>query len=179
MGEPDLVFLDEPSAGMDPAARRSMWEIIRGAQRTGQTVIICTHSMSECEALADRVGIMASGRLRCLGTCQHLKNRFGQAFQLDIRSHHDNIEEACSFVRSAFKGAELLEAHGCNLKFRVPSVASSTPRRGLADMFRIIELKREQVGIVEYALSQTTLDQIFMYFAHVDDEERLRRTTAS
>merc|ERR1712157_268165 len=56
------------------------------------SVILTTHSMEECEALCPRIGIMANGRLRCLGTAQHLKNKFGQGYQLEMKVH--NVEES-------------------------------------------------------------------------------------
>lgn len=76
IGSPTLVFLDEPSTGMDPVSRRELWNVIkRMVENNGTAVILTTHSMEECEALCPRIGIMAGGRLRCLGSAQHLKNR--------------------------------------------------------------------------------------------------------
>jgi ATP-binding cassette subfamily A (ABC1) protein 3 len=69
-GEPQVIFLDEPSAGMDPAARRSMWEIIRAIKQRGCSVVLTTHSMEEAEALANRLAIMHEGRIRCIGNPQ-------------------------------------------------------------------------------------------------------------
>lgn len=67
-GRPELVFLDEPTAGMDPAARRATWEIISDLRRDGVTVVLTTHLLDEAERLADRVGIVTHGRLRAEGT---------------------------------------------------------------------------------------------------------------
>ena len=84
---PPILFLDEPSTGMDPVARRFMWKVISEvATRDKQTSIILTsHAMEEVEALCTRVGIMVGGRLQCLGSVQHLKNKFGQGFQAEIK----------------------------------------------------------------------------------------------
>lgn len=87
IGEPRVVFLDEPSTGMDPVARRYMWDVIAALTTRANSqcsVILTTHSMEEAEALCTRIGIMVNGQLRCLGTSQHLKNRFGQGFELEI-----------------------------------------------------------------------------------------------
>ena len=81
VGNPAAVLLDEPSSGMDPLARRTMWGIItRAALSGGASVILTTHSMEECEALCSRVGLMQAGRLVCLGSIQHLKSRFGEGW---------------------------------------------------------------------------------------------------
>jgi len=90
IGSPPIVFLDEPSTGMDPVARRDLWRVIsdmvsgqNGGSRT--SVILTTHSMEECEALCPRIGIMAQGKLRCLGSAQRLKSRFGRGFQVEAK----------------------------------------------------------------------------------------------
>lgn len=86
IGNPKIVFLDEPSTGMDPVSRRKMWEVIADiSTRTLQTsVILTTHSMEECEALCSRIAIMVGGRFRCIGSNQHLKDRFGKGYSMDL-----------------------------------------------------------------------------------------------
>jgi ABC-type multidrug transport system ATPase subunit len=86
IGEPSIVFLDEPSTGMDPVARRFMWEVITDivTKREKCSVILTTHSMEECEALCTRIGIMVGGKLRCLGSSQRLRNQYGHGYQIEI-----------------------------------------------------------------------------------------------
>lgn len=69
--KPAVILLDEPSSGLDPATRRQLWNVIL-ASRTGRAMILTTHAMEEAESLASRVAIMASGKLRCIGTIDHL-----------------------------------------------------------------------------------------------------------
>jgi ATP-binding cassette subfamily A (ABC1) protein 3 len=71
---------------MDPVSRRFMWSVISNMtqSRAKTSVILTTHSMEECEALCNRVAIMISGGLRCLGTVQHLKSRFGNGLMVDV-----------------------------------------------------------------------------------------------
>jgi len=87
VGEPELVFLDEPSCGMDPFARRNMWKIIESVadKRKHAIIILTTHSMEEAEALCSRIAIQVDGRFRCLGSSQEIKNRYGEGFQLSVR----------------------------------------------------------------------------------------------
>jgi len=81
------VLLDEPSTGVDPAARRMMWNVIAdiSTKRRECSVMLTTHNMEEAEALCSRIGIMVGGQLRCLGSNQHLKARFGEGYQLEAR----------------------------------------------------------------------------------------------
>jgi ABC-2 type transport system ATP-binding protein len=72
IGRPGLVFLDEPTAGMDPHARATTWELVREQQARGTTVLLTTHLMPEAEALCDRIAIVVSGRLAALGTPREL-----------------------------------------------------------------------------------------------------------
>jgi len=72
VGDPDLVFLDEPTTGFDPAARRAAWEMIRSLRSLGKTVLLTTHYLDEAEQLADRVAVMREGRIVTLGTPREL-----------------------------------------------------------------------------------------------------------
>eukprot|EP00968_Pinguiococcus_pyrenoidosus_P004331 scaffold293_cov248-Pinguiococcus_pyrenoidosus.AAC.1 len=106
IGEPRIVFLDEPSTGMDPLAKRFMWEVISAiATRQGKcAVILTTHSMEECEALCSRIGIMVGGRFRCLGSAQRLKTKFGLGYQLEASLKLPSEEEVTALA-SAMGGA--------------------------------------------------------------------------
>lgn len=79
IGNPPIIFLDEPSNGMDPEARRFMWAVIQkiSTERKKSSVILTTHSMEEAETLCRRMGIMVKGRFKCLGTSTGIKDRYG------------------------------------------------------------------------------------------------------
>jgi ABC-2 type transport system ATP-binding protein len=86
--EPKILFLDEPTVGLDPQTRRRIWEIIRDLNRQGMTMLLTTHYMDEVEYLCDRIGIMDSGKLIELGTLQEFKSRHGEGLvmkQIDER----------------------------------------------------------------------------------------------
>jgi ABC-2 type transport system ATP-binding protein len=72
VGDPDLVFLDEPTTGFDPAARRAAWEMIRNLRALGKTVLLTTHYLDEAEQLADRVAVLREGRIVRIGTPREL-----------------------------------------------------------------------------------------------------------
>jgi ABC-2 type transport system ATP-binding protein len=75
IGDPELLFLDEPTTGFDPSARRQAWEVIAGLRKLGKTVFLTTHYMDEAQALADRVAIIASGRIVATGSPESLVDR--------------------------------------------------------------------------------------------------------
>ena len=84
-GDPQVVFLDEPTTGLDPAARRDTWEVIRELKRRGKTVFLTTHYMEEAQELADRVAIIVKGRIVALGTPEELIRKHGGPFKLYIK----------------------------------------------------------------------------------------------
>ena len=84
VNDPALIFLDEPTAGLDPAARRDLWELIRSLRRRGKTVLFTTHYLEEAEALADRVGIMDRGRLVALDRPAALTASLGQLSTIQL-----------------------------------------------------------------------------------------------
>ena len=83
VGRPELVFLDEPTTGFDPQARRSFWDLVRGLATEGTTVLLTTHYLDEAEVLADRVGVIAGGRLLALDTPEALGG--GTAHRVRVR----------------------------------------------------------------------------------------------
>uniref|UniRef100_A0A452T9I6 ATP binding cassette subfamily A member 8 n=1 Tax=Ursus maritimus TaxID=29073 RepID=A0A452T9I6_URSMA len=86
LGNPSVVLLDEPSTGMDPEGQQQMWQAIRATFKdTERGALLTTHYMAEAEAVCDRVAIMVSGKLRCIGSIQHLKSKFGKNYLLEMK----------------------------------------------------------------------------------------------
>ncbi|GIQ82084.1 ABC transporter A, ABCA [Kipferlia bialata] len=83
IGAPPIVVLDEPSTGLDPFTKRAVWQTIDAA-KAGKAMLLTTHSTEEASALAQRIGIMVAGQMRCIGTGQHLKRKFGSGFTLRV-----------------------------------------------------------------------------------------------
>src|SRR2546429_1337464 len=86
VGDPTLVFLDEPTTGFDPAARRTAWEMIRSLRALGKTVLLTTHSLDEAQQLADRVAVLREGRIVSIGTPAELT---GGSLETEIRYRRD------------------------------------------------------------------------------------------
>jgi ABC-2 type transport system ATP-binding protein len=89
VGDPDLVFLDEPTTGFDPAARRAAWEMIRSLRSLGKTVLLTTHYLDEAEQLADRVAVMRDGRIVMIGRPRELTTA---ELEVEIRYRRDGEE---------------------------------------------------------------------------------------
>ncbi|XP_058514064.1 phospholipid-transporting ATPase ABCA7 isoform X2 [Ochotona princeps] len=161
VGDPAVVFLDEPTTGMDPHARRFLWDSLLAVVREGRSVVLTSHSMEECEALCTRLAILVNGRFRCLGSAQHLKSRFGAGHMLTLRVPAEQHARAVSFVEAAFPGAELREAHGGRLRFQLPPGA----RCSLAHVFGELAAHGAEHGVEDFSVSQTTLEEVFLHFS--------------
>jgi ABC-2 type transport system ATP-binding protein len=89
VNDPEVVFLDEPTTGLDPQARRSVWEVIRGLADEGRTVILTTHYMEEAEALADRIAVIDHGRIAAIDTPTALMERHGSGTTVTFVTEHE------------------------------------------------------------------------------------------
>ena len=146
---------------MDPSASRQMWGVI-SKLNDQHTVILTTHSMEECEAICDRIGILAKGGLKCLGNSQHLKAKFGSGYEVKLRA----TEESVTLVIDRICGElsfKLIEQNGVNLTLQ--SLRSTID---LASAFTLLEALKAKGAVVEYSISQSTLDQIFVRLVEQD-----------
>ncbi len=98
VADPEILFLDEPTTGLDPAARRALWEVIRRYQSRGRTVVLTTHYMEEAERLCDRIAIMDRGRLAALGTPDDLVAGIGGEEVVDVATAPPLPSEAWTTV---------------------------------------------------------------------------------
>uniref|UniRef100_A0A674F7I0 P-type phospholipid transporter n=1 Tax=Salmo trutta TaxID=8032 RepID=A0A674F7I0_SALTR len=168
IGCPPVVFLDEPTTGMDPKARRFLWDCILSIIKEERSVILTSHSMEECEALCTRMAIMVNGQFKCLGSIQHLKSRFGDGYTVIVRVGGSPpalalVEE---FVHETFPGSVLKEKHHNTLQYQLP-LSKGT----LVSIFSQFTTHQQRLGVEDYSVSQTTLDQVFVNFARYQHEE--------
>ncbi|XP_042335728.1 phospholipid-transporting ATPase ABCA1-like [Sceloporus undulatus] len=168
IGAPPIIFLDEPTTGMDPRAKRFLWNCILGVIKDGRSVVLTSHSMEECEALCTRMAIMVNGRFQCLGSVQHLKNKFGDGYTIILRISGTNPDTGPveKFIQDSFPGIVLKEKHYCTLQYQLPSCNCS-----LAKIFGTLSAHRSDYHIEDYSVSQTTLDQVFVHFAKEQSDE--------
>eukprot|EP00123_Amoebidium_parasiticum_P015512 comp23006_c0_seq1/m.36687 comp23006_c0_seq1/g.36687 ORF comp23006_c0_seq1/g.36687 comp23006_c0_seq1/m.36687 type:complete len:1736 (-) comp23006_c0_seq1:41-5248(-) len=170
IGDPPVVFLDEPTTGVDPATRRFLWDILATITKQGRCVVLTSHSMEECEALCTRLTIMVSGRLRCLGSIQHLKARYGQGYTVSVKvAPHQDTAPVKEYVQETFSGAVLKEEHQGLLTYALPKEGVT-----LGQVFGALERARGRLGLDDYSLSQTTLEQIFILFARQQEMDEAK-----
>ncbi|XP_025190796.1 ATP-binding cassette sub-family A member 3-like isoform X2 [Melanaphis sacchari] len=165
IGDPPVVFLDEPTSGVDPVARRNLWQLLAASQRGGQAVVLTSHSMDECEALCNRLTIMVDGVMKCIGNIQYLKNRYGQGFTIMIKLRHIenfNIAELKSDIERQFSSdINLKDEHKGLLHYHV-----TNPNIPLSEIFGQMKVIKENYAVIEdYTVSDTTLEQVFIAFA--------------
>uniref|UniRef100_A0A3B3YXP1 ABC transporter domain-containing protein n=1 Tax=Poecilia mexicana TaxID=48701 RepID=A0A3B3YXP1_9TELE len=128
--------------------------------------------MEECEALCTRMAIMVNGRFRCLGSVQHLKNRFGDGYTIILRvaGPDPDLRLVMEFIEQELPGSTLKEKHRNMLQYQLPSSLTS-----LARIFSLLSKNKEALSIEDYSVSQTTLDQVFVNFAKdQSDEDHLK-----
>ena len=157
--EPDILFLDEPTAGVDVELRRDMWELVRKLRADGTTIILTTHYIEEAEEMADRVGVIRKGELVALGDKKALMSQMGQ------RTLKITLDDTISEIPAGLAEWGLaLEDDGHTLCYRFDSHAEHTGIPGL--MRRLDEL---HIGYKDLATHQSSLEDIFVSLVH---EER-------
>ena len=135
MHDPEVVFLDEPSAGLDPQTRILLWDIIREYNQSGKTLLLTTHYMEEADALCDRLAIVDHGKMIALGTPEELKSSIPGGYLLRLRFGNQTSDllerlQTLAGVRevraSDSSGADIYADRGGSLIAEIASVASST-----------------------------------------------------
>ncbi|EGD78617.1 hypothetical protein PTSG_11760 [Salpingoeca rosetta] len=165
INSPDVCLLDEPSTGLDPQSRRVLWNVIKRRLRS-TAAVLTTHSMEEAEALCNKIAIMVKGRLVCFGSPTHLKNTYGSGYTLEIKTRAAATERVHAFVRENLPNAKQEETFSGFLSYQLEITDTD-----LADVFTLLEKHKTELSISEYALSQSTLEQVFLRFAKLQDIE--------
>lgn len=190
IGNPTVLLLDEPSSGMDAAAKRVMWKTL-AAVVPGRSLLLTTHSMEEADALADRAGIMAK-RMLAMGTTDGLRQKHGDAYYIHLvmksapHTAPEEIEVVKAWILKQFPQADIEDQtyHG-QIRFSVPKTASDedeeirSEKDGVGSLIMLLEDRREELGLEHYSVSPTTLDQVFLTIVqkHNVEEEGYSKST--
>ncbi|XP_011050473.1 PREDICTED: ATP-binding cassette sub-family A member 1-like isoform X1 [Acromyrmex echinatior] len=164
IGNPTLVLLDEPTTGVDPAARRSLWNTLQSCQAAGQAIILTSHSMEECEALCNRLVIMVKGELVCIGASQELKQRFGAGYDIHIQLNPSRTDEDVNNIKKIIESTLTCDIRDENLGFLAYHVTDcNVTWEKMYDTMK--NLKQTYSCIEDYAVLSATLEQLFIQFA--------------
>ena len=134
VGDPELLFLDEPTTGLDPQSRRQLWDIIHGFRATGRTVLLTTHYMDEAERLCDRVAVIDRGKVIALGTPKELIARLGGQHVIDFTLVEDTQLPAEEFASLLSVTAARRDAAQYGLTVTEPHIALPALLRRLQDL---------------------------------------------
>lgn len=195
IGGSEVVVLDEPTSGMDPFSRRSTWGVLQ-RQRKGRVILLTTHFMDEADTLGDRIAIMAEGELQCMGSSLFLKGLYGVGYTLTVMKKDQGGSSDCGDRRSSgaweglsspgsamqapVDGEDALEALvlefvpqaltvskvGKERNYRLPFTSASN----FVDMFREIDVRKEELDVAGYGVSVTTLEEVFLRVGHGSEE---------
>jgi ABC-2 type transport system ATP-binding protein len=152
VASPEVIFLDEPTTGLDPRARQAMWEVVTGLTEAGVTVFLTTQYLDEAEHLADTIAVLDRGRIVAEGTARELKERVGGA-RLDLQlADPPSFEELIDYL-----GARALHSDRCTLTIGTATDGSAADARALLD-----ELDPEGTRISRFELRTASLDDAFL-----------------
>jgi ABC-2 type transport system ATP-binding protein len=151
-GDPELLFLDEPTTGLDPRARQTLWGIVQRFQSRGRSVLITTHYMEEAAALCDRIAIMDHGKIIALGTPRSLVDGLGLVQFVEFETKQALDEGAVA----ALGPVESIERRGEGYRLRID--------RSLSALGAVLaELERQKVTPIGLSTHQATLDDVFLH----------------
>jgi ABC-type multidrug transport system ATPase subunit len=149
--------LDEPTTGLDPKSKRDVWELITELKKD-KLVILTTHSMEECDALADRIAIMANGNIKCLGDSLYLKNKYGGGYSLTLNLNEiEKSEEMIALVKQHFENSNVISSNSGNILFKLTSNTGE-----FTELLKEIEIKEEEKIVKNWSISQTTLEEVYL-----------------
>ncbi|MFI5282655.1 MAG: ATP-binding cassette domain-containing protein [Candidatus Dormibacterales bacterium] len=154
-GKPRVLFLDEPTTGLDPRGRLGMWDVIRGLVREGVTLLLTTQYLEEADELADTIAVVDHGRIIARGTSDQLKAQVGgERIEVVVHARGD-ISRAAQVLGASTGGDHSIDEH-----MRKITVAAEGGARRLVQVVR--DLDEAQIALDDIALRRPTLDDVFL-----------------
>jgi ABC-2 type transport system ATP-binding protein len=160
---PELMFLDEPTTGLDPRSRNQVWAIVRALVAEGTTILLCTQYLDEADQLADRIAVIDHGKVIAEGTPGQLKASVGSG-ALHVRLLDPEQRADAERVLARRLGTTHLEADSAALSVSCGDAAQAAEA--------VAELARSGIGIADFSLGRPTLDEVFLALTgHPADEQ--------
>jgi ABC-2 type transport system ATP-binding protein len=165
VGAPDVLFLDEPTTGLDPQSRRQLWEIVASFKRGGGTVVLTTHYMEEAERLCDRVAVMDHGKVIALGSPRELIASLGADHIVEFTLGEGGGEPLPEAALAALPGVKAARRDGPRFSLTVTEAHRAVPAL-------MLELERRGVEMTELVTHHATLEDLFLSLTgrHLRDE---------
>jgi ABC-2 type transport system ATP-binding protein len=155
VGDPDLLFLDEPTTGLDPQARRQLWELIEEFKRAGRTIVLTTHYMDEAERLCERVAIMDHGKIIALGSPRELVASIGVEHVVEFSVDAAGAQPLDGDALRTLEGVRDVRADNGVVQMQVTALHSAVPAL-------LAELARRGVRLTELRTHSATLEDVFV-----------------
>ena len=158
---PQVLFLDEPTTGLDPRTRLQLWDIIRDLVTQGVTILLTTQYLDEADALCDYIYVIDKGKMIIEGTAESLKNSLGQDV-IELKLEQKLLNKAAEIIKKCMKRDVEIDSLTRRLNLKTDS--------GADDLLKVAEeLKKAKIEIEELSLHRPTLDDVFL--AVTDDNE--------
>jgi len=165
VGHPELLFLDEPTTGLDPQARRQLWDLIEQFRRAGRTIVLTTHYMDEAERLCDRVGIMDRGRIIALGTPRELIASTGVEHVVEFTAPTNGQPSMDRAALARVDGVRDVREQAGGILVHVTELHRAVPAL-------LAEIARQGGNLTELRTHSATLEDVFVGLTgrHLRDE---------
>jgi ABC-2 type transport system ATP-binding protein len=150
--EPTILFLDEPTAGVDVSLRREMWDLVSELRKNGTTIILTTHYIEEAQAMADRIGVINNGKIIVVEEKETLMRKLGKK-QLSVK-----LSKPMTVLPSGFESYQLnLESNGSTLNYVYDTTVENTD---VAEFLK--RLNEKSIGFKDLETKESSLEEIFV-----------------
>lgn len=172
--DPKIVYLDEPTTGMDPISRRQVWNLIQRVKKD-RVILLTTHSMEEADVLGDKIAIMKAGRIRALGTPLGLKNKFGTGYNVTVMAPPGKLGSAKTFLLHYFKdlrkklASKMKETVKSNSKKSTKKKASSGNSKDDVTLPEsLVSIFEERPTYITFKCDTITTDYLYAFFTKLE-----------
>lgn len=168
IGGPSTVFLDEPSASLDPASRHRLWDVIK-ANKSTTTMLLTTHSMAEAQELCDRVGIFVDGKMRAIGSPDFLQAKYGSHLKVALTTLPDraSVSRGEKVLRSIAREARMVGSLAGTSNFEIERNSAN-----LSSLFRQLGVAVQKGDILDFGVGNTSLEEVFVQILFVSQDEK-------